>query len=54
MAKIKQSAYYFHVKHKKTFLAVLTLFLTLGKTEMAAKIATIVGDVTGPQQRHQP
>ena len=49
-----QSAYLcviFHVKHKKLpFLAVLTYFLFLVKYKMA----TIVGDVTGLQQRHHP
>ena len=49
-----QSAYLcviFHVKNKKLpFLAVVTWFLILGKTKMA----TIVGDVTGLQQRHHP
>ena len=48
VAKIMQSAYLcviFHVKHKKLpFLMVM----------MAAKIATIVGNVTGLQQRHHP
>ena len=28
--------------------------LFLVKSKMAAKVATIVGDVTGPQQRHHP
>ena len=54
VAKIMQSAYLcviFHVKHKKLpFLAVLTYFLFLVKYKMA----TIVGDVTVPQQRHHP
>ena len=44
-----QSAYLcviFHAKHKKlSFLAILTGFLV--KSKMAAKMATIVGDVTG-------
>ena len=54
LAKIMQSAHLrviFHVKHKKLlFLAVLTYFLFLVKYKMA----TIVADVTGPQQRHHP
>ena len=54
-----QSAYLcviFHVKHKKLpFLAIfLTWFLTLGKIQDGGKMATIVGDVTGLQQRHYP
>ena len=41
----------FHVKHKKTpFLAVLASFQFFVKSKMAA----IVGDVTGLQQRHHP
>ena len=41
----------FHVKHKQLpFLAVLTWFPILGKSKMA----TIIGDVTGLQQRYHP
>ena len=58
MAKMMQSAYFcviFHVKYKKLpFLAVLTWFLLLSKSKMAAKMATIVGDVTDLQQRQHP
>ena len=39
--------------HKKLpFLVVLTWFVILGKSKIAAKMATIVGDVTDLQQRH--
>ena len=58
VAKIMQNTYLcliFHVKLKiLPFLAVLTWFPILGKTKMAAKMATIVGDVTGLQRRHHP
>jgi len=41
----------FHVEHKKIpFLVVLACFQFLLKSKMA----TIVGDVTGLQQRHHP
>ena len=39
---------------KIPFLVVLACFQFLVKFKMAAKMATIVGDVTGLQQRHHP
>ena len=58
VAKIMQSAYLcviIHLERKKLpFLAVLTWFLIHGNSKMAAKMATIFGDVTGLQQRHHP
>ena len=52
--KEKSCAYLCVIIHVKQlpFLAVLTWFLILGKIKMAAKMATIVGDVTGLQQCH--
>ena len=49
-----QSAYLcviLYVEHKKIpFLGVLTWFLILQvKSKMVAKMATVIGDVTGPQ-----
>ena len=45
----------FHLKYKKLpFLVVLTWFLILVKSKMAAKMATSFGDGTGLQQRHHP
>ena len=50
-----QSAYLcviLYVEHKKnkTFLGVLTWFLILQvKSKMVAKVATVIGDVPGPQ-----
>ena len=45
----------FLIKPKKLpFFAVLIWFLILGKSKFAAKMATIVGDVTGLQQCHHP
>ena len=40
-----------YVQHKKIpFLGVLTWFLLLQvKSKMVAKMATVIGDVTGPQ-----
>ena len=56
-AKIMQSAYLcviYHVKHKKShhFSRFKPDFQFLVKSKMAAAMATIVGDVTGLQQRH--
>ena len=46
---------YFSSEAKKSpFFEVLTDFLFLVKSKMAAKVVTIVGDDTGPQQRHHP
>ena len=52
--KMMQSAYLcviLYVKHKKIpFLGILTGFLILQvKSKMVAKMATVIGDVTGPQ-----
>ena len=46
----------FHTSSKKKSpsIAILTWFLILGKSKLEAKMATIVGDVTGLQQLHHP
>ena len=54
VGKMMQSAYLcviLYVEHKKIpFLGVLTWFLKLQvKSKMVAKMATVIGDVTGPQ-----
>ena len=44
-----------HVKRKKLLiLTVFTWFLILGKIQDGRKVATIVSDVRGLQQRHHP
>ena len=55
--KVMQSHYLcvtLHVKRKKLILTVLPDFYFLIKFKMAAKMATIFGDVTDLQQRHHP
>ena len=57
VAKIMESAYLsviYHVKHKKNrhFSRCKSVFQFSIKSKVAAKMVTIVGVVTGPQQRH--
>ena len=58
VAKIMQSAYLcviYHVKHKnRHFSWFKSDFHYSIKSKVAAKMVTIVGVVTGPQQRHHP
>ena len=58
VAKIMQSAYLcviYHVKHKnRQFSQFKPDFQFSVKSKVAAKMVTIVGVVTGPQQRHHP
>ena len=46
--------YYSCQAQKITFSRGFNLISKLVKSKMAAKMATIVGDVTGLQQRHHP
>ena len=59
VAKIMQSAYLcviFHLKPKKITMSrgFLPDFYFLVKSKMVAKMATIVGDITGLLQGHHP
>ena len=58
VAKIMQSAYLcviFHVKQKNHHFSLFQPdFYSLVKSKMAARMTTIVGDVTGLQQCHHP
>ena len=58
VAKIMQSAYLcviYHVKHRnRHFLRFKPDFQFSVKSKVAAFVVTIVGVVTGPQQRHHP
>ena len=56
VGRMTQSTYLcviLHVKHKKLpILSVFKRFLVLGKSNMAAQMATIFGDVIGLQQHY--
>ena len=54
MEKTMQSNYLCVILHVKRKILILTVFTWLKKSKMAAKMATMFGDVTDHQQRHQP